>query len=217
MSTRQQSVKQLIARSTRVGGPGQRGALDGAEAVALVARSCRERLLAVNRHRLLREDLEDCYSQATLELLTSVAGGKPFSSYAHITNALDQRLLSRIHDRRRALSGRSPIEAAIATALPIDGCGQAQLELPDTRADVEGLTLLRYDLRRISELSEDLSGDQRLVLASQLAGELGCREFCRAHGWSSEKYRKVAQRGRVRLKQLLAADVVCPACRRASD
>ena len=42
---------------------------DPAEEVALVARARRELLLRAHRHRLRREDLEDCYSQATLELL----------------------------------------------------------------------------------------------------------------------------------------------------
>jgi hypothetical protein len=32
---------------------------------------------------------------------------------------------------------------------------------------------------------------------------MNCAEFCHVHGWSSEKYRKVAQRARTRLMQLL--------------
>ncbi|HEX4837474.1 MAG TPA: hypothetical protein VFV03_02980 [Solirubrobacteraceae bacterium] len=154
----------------------------------------------------MREDLEDCYSQATLELLTRATRREAFSSYAHIANALEQRLSSRIHDRRRALSGRSPIEAAIATALPLDVRAGGGVEIPDVRADVERLALLRYDLRRISEISSELSRDQRLVLASQLSCDSDRSEFCRAHGWSTEKYRKVAQRGRARLTGLLAGD-----------
>jgi DNA-directed RNA polymerase specialized sigma24 family protein len=163
-------------------------------------------LLTVHRHRLGREDLEDCYSQATLELLTRAERGEAFSGNAHIANALEQRLLSRVHDRRRALSGRSPIEAAIAGALPIADCDKGRVQIADLRADIERLAILRHDLRRISEVSPQLSSDQRLVLVSQIAGDAQCREFCRAHGWSAEKYRKVAQRARRRLAQLLAGE-----------
>jgi DNA-directed RNA polymerase specialized sigma24 family protein len=80
------------------------------------------------------------------------------------------------------------------------------VEIPDARADVERLVLLRHDLRRIGLVAKDLSEDQRLVLASQLSSDMDCSEFCRTHGWTPEKYRKVAQRGRARLARLLAAD-----------
>jgi hypothetical protein len=193
-----------------VGKPGRLGVLDPAEAVALVARSRRERLLAAHRHRLAHEELEDCYSQATLELLARARRRESFSSQAHIANALEQRLLSRIHDRRRALSGRSPIEAAIATALPLAACDPGGVDLPDDRADVERLALMRNELRRIAQISRELSGDQRLVLASQLSCDMGRGEFCRAHGWSTEKYRKVAQRARARLTRLLACQADQP-------
>jgi DNA-directed RNA polymerase specialized sigma24 family protein len=185
--------------------------------VALVVCSRRERLLAVHRHRLAREDLEDCYSQATLELLARAGRCEGFLNKAHIVNALEQRFLSRIHDRRRALSGRSPIEMAIATALPLGGRWQGEVEIHDARADIERLTLLRHDLRRISELSLELSPDQRLVLASQLTGETKPGEFCRVHDWSLEKYRKVGQRARARLARLLAGEVTCPAGAQPSD
>jgi len=217
VSTRQESITRSIARPAGVAKPERYGSLDGAEAVALVARSRRERLLAVHRHRLAREDLEDCYSQATLELLTRVSRREGFSNNTHIANALEQRFLSRIHDRRRALSGRSPIETAMATALPLGGCWEGEVEIPDARADVERLMLLRHDLRRIGELSRELSPDQRLVLASQLMGETEPGEFCRVHDWSLEKYRKVAQRARARLARLLACEVACPARAHRSD
>jgi DNA-directed RNA polymerase specialized sigma24 family protein len=204
VSTRRESSKLLITDPARTG-PGRRGRLDPSEAVALVAHSRRARLLAVHGYRLCREDLEDCYSQATLELLTRTKQGAPFASHAHIANALEQRLLSRIRDRRRALSGRSPIEAAIAMALPLVG-HDGGVDVADARANVERLVLSRHDLRRVSQISRRLSPDQRLVLASQLSNGAGCGEFCRAHSWSAEKYRKVAQRARARLRQLLASE-----------
>jgi DNA-directed RNA polymerase specialized sigma24 family protein len=63
--------------------------------------------------------------------------------------------------------------------------------------------MMRNDLRRVQSSARDLSADQRLVLASQLA-DTGCQEFCVRFGWSAEKYRKVAQRGRARLKTLMS-------------
>jgi DNA-directed RNA polymerase specialized sigma24 family protein len=233
VSTRRESPQRLIADPTRVGTPsqlGRLGPLDPVQAVALVARSRRHLLLAAHRHRLSCEDLEDCYSQATLELLTRARDRAAFASHAHIANALEQRLLSRIHDRRRALSGRSPIEAAIATALPLAGSGGGGAEIVDVRADVERLVHFRHELLRVSQVSCELSPDQRLVLKSQLACDMECREFCRTYGWSSEKYRKVAQRARARLARLLADErlarapqrppvcrVACPVPDRLSD
>ncbi|HTA13965.1 MAG TPA: hypothetical protein VK781_03820, partial [Solirubrobacteraceae bacterium] len=137
-----------MASSMRVGRDGRPGALDPAEAIALVAGARRELLLGVHRHRLARADLEDCYSQATLELLTCSQHGGGFSSMAHIANALEQRLLSRIHDRRRAISGRSPIQTALATALPLGSVHEREVDIPDARADIERLVLLRHDLKR---------------------------------------------------------------------
>lgn len=119
------------------------------------------------------------------------------------------------------------MEAAIASALPLAGCEQDGLEIADTSADVERLALLRHDLRRIGQIASQLSADQRLVLASQLSCEMDRGEFCRKHGWSAEKYRKVAQRARARLARLLAGQTQpaagelgrtpCPAFPASSD
>jgi hypothetical protein len=203
VSTRQQRSKRPIAGPRRLAGRAL-GLLDPSETVALVARSRRELLFACHRRRLGYEDLEDCYSQATLELLTRAGRGEGFADVTHIANALEQKFLSRIHDRRRALNGRSPIQAALAGSLPIIGGTCGGVDVADARADVERLVCLREDLFSVVRLSRELSDDQRLVLASQLSGEEGCAEFCRRHGWSTEKYRKVSQRGRARLLRLLA-------------
>lgn len=63
---------------------------DPADAVARVALARRDLLLRVHRHRLRPEDLEDCYSQATLELLTRARAGGRFEDATHISNALAQ-------------------------------------------------------------------------------------------------------------------------------
>lgn len=190
--------------------------LDPQEAVAQVSSARRGSLLAVHRRRLPREELEDCYSQATFEMLMRARHGRPFESDAHIANALEQRLIARIHDRRRAVGGRSPIEAAIAQALPLPGCEHpkdgACRRLVDERADVQRIAMQRHELRRIAHFSRELTRDQRLLLASQLAGEQPA-EFRALHGWTAEKYRKVGQRARARLTRLLLADSRVPSRR----
>jgi hypothetical protein len=192
-----------IASRTRAAG----GAGDAAELVALVACARRELLLAVHRHRLTRDDLEDCYSQATLELLTRARRGDTFAGPKHIANALELRLLSRIHDRRRALSGRSPLEAALARAIPLAVGEGSAVCLADARADVERTVLIREELLRIAELSHRLSVDQRLALAHRLSPEADDHvQFCKTRGWSVGKYRKVCQRARARLRVLLEED-----------
>lgn len=176
--------------------------LDPFEEVALVARAKRELLLRVHRHRLRAEDLEDCFGQATLELLAHVRRGGRFASRRHVGNALEQRFVSRVHDRRRALSGRSPMQAALEAAMPLHGADGEALEIADVRLETERLAIARQELRRIGALALELTHDQRLALAAQVA-QVDHAELCSHCGWSSEKYRKVAQRGRARLRALL--------------
>jgi hypothetical protein len=173
---------------------------DPLDAVARVACAERERLLRVYRRRLPREDLEDCLGQATLELLLRAKRDGGFVSEAHIANALDQRLGSRVCDRLRARAGTSPLEVALRTANPT-GEDDPIERLADARADVHELVCARERLRRVSVRASLLSADQRLVLASQIDGEVGCAGFCERHRWSAEKYRKVAQRARARLRE----------------
>lgn len=181
-----------------------RSVAERVELVALVADSRRAFLLRAHRFRLRYEDLEDCYGQATLELIRQARGGRSFANDRHLASVLEQRFLSRINDRRRALAGRSPMQAALEGALALDGyAGEERvIQLADSRAEPERLVLARHELRRVQALASTLSEDQRLVLAAQIA-QLGCAEFCRHYGWSPEKYRKVAQRARARLRQLL--------------
>jgi DNA-directed RNA polymerase specialized sigma24 family protein len=178
---------------------------DPAEEVALVARAKRDLLLRAHRYQLRREDLEDCFSQATLELVIHARRGGTFADRLHLSNLLSQRFVSRIHDRRRALSGRSPMQAALEVSASLGGGGEDGLDVADVRAELEKLVILRYELRRIGALAHKLSPDQRAVLACQLLGQ-SCEETCSRYAWSSEKYRKVAQRARVRLGRLVAAD-----------
>lgn len=171
----------------------------------MVASSKRETLLRAHRYRLRREDLEDAYGQATLELMQRARRGEAFASRSHILNALEQRFVSRIRDRRRALSGRSPMAAALEGAARFGAAGEQPVDVADRRAGVEELVLLRQELRRVQALAPLLTLDQRIVLAAQLAG-IPPGAVCRRFGWSAEKYRKVAQRGRARLRGLMLAD-----------
>lgn len=123
---------------------------------------------------------------------------------------IEQRFLSRVLDRRRALSGRSPTQAMLEGAISFGG-GEREIEVADVRTEPERLAMARHDLRRLQAHAEGLSPDQRLVLACQVALQMGCEEFCRLHGWTPEKYRKVAQRARGRLRELMSAEEGPPA------
>lgn len=121
----------------------------------------------------------------------------------HLGNLLEQRFQSRVRDRRRALSGRSPMQAALESSLSLGAAGEG-VEIVDLRADLEKLVMLRHELRRIGRHVQQLTPDQRLVLACQLES-ISRGEFCSLYAWSPEKYRKVAQRARARLRALMAA------------
>jgi hypothetical protein len=72
----------------------------------------------------------------------------------------------------------------------------------------------RIEVRRLRELIADLTRDQQLVLASQVLVDMEPAEFCARYGWSVEKYRKVAQRGRSKLRVLAAEYERGERCRR---
>ncbi len=157
-----------------------RGAMrDPAEEVALVAIAKRNVLLRAHRFRLRWEDLEDCYAQAILELVAHVRSGGEFSCALHISNALEQRFLSRIFDRRRALAGRSPAQAMLESARPLGGGGEDGVEIADARLELERIVLLREELRALHRHARGLTADQRLVLACQVGLQMGCADFCR--------------------------------------
>jgi DNA-directed RNA polymerase specialized sigma24 family protein len=182
---------------------------DPAEEVALVAQAARRRLLSVHRHLLRFDDLEDCYSQATVELVAQARGGSlRYRSRAHLRNTLKLRFASRIADRRRALGGRSPAQAMLDGALSLGSASERGWEIADPCADVERRAMLRLQLRSLERAARALTPDQRFVLACQIGLQMDAEEFCRRFGWSPEKYRKVAQRARSRLRRLLDEPVV---------
>ena len=75
----------------------------------------------------------------------------------------------------------------------------------------------RDEVRRLRELADELTADQRLVLACQVALDMDCQEFCARFGWSAEKFRKVAQRARARLRVLVADYEAGERCRSLAD
>ena len=185
--------------------------------MALVAHARRDLLLRAHRFRLRREDLEDCYSQAILELVAHARGGGRFVSRQHLANIVEQRFLSRIHDRRRALSGRSPMQTVLENATPIDGAQEGAVDIADAQAELERLVIAREELQRLRAVALTLSYDQRLYLACQIGLQMGCAEFCELHGWTPEKYRKVGQRARARLRELMEQEAGVPSMDGASD
>jgi hypothetical protein len=130
-----------------------------------------------------------------------------------VENALEQKLTSRIEDRRRALSGRSPIESALAGAVQVDApAAEGGRELVDPTAEVVSRVANADELRRIWEVMADLSEDQKLVLSAQSHLDLDCAAFCDRYGWTAEKYRKVAQRARAKLRVLVGEYEVGERC-----
>jgi DNA-directed RNA polymerase specialized sigma24 family protein len=172
-----------------------------------VASARRELLLRVHRHRLRKEDLEDCYSQATLELVAGARRGVTYSSRSHLANVVEQRFVSRIRDRRRALSGRSPMQAAIETAVPLGAVEESRPEIVDPRADPERLAILREQLREVQAAARLLSLDQQIFMAAEIGMQMPGGELRRRAGWSGEKYRKVGQRARARLRRAIADEL----------
>jgi DNA-directed RNA polymerase specialized sigma24 family protein len=167
----------------------------------LVARISRENwktLLWRYRSRLLAADLEDCLGQATLELVVQARRGTIPGDPRIIAGALEHKFASRITDRRRSMSGRSPSASYRTAALDEEGFAN----LPGSQ-DTASKAIARDELRRIISLLPQLSDDQRLVIGHRASGHGTPAEFCAEHGWSLEKYRKVSQRARARLKALL--------------
>jgi len=197
-------IRGLEDRLPAGGDPRKR--LDQVQEMALVAQARRQPLLRTHRHRLRKEDLEDCFSQATLELLAKArdGGAGTYVTRAHMANVLEQRFLSRIYDHRRALRGRSPAQAALDHALRL-GDGADGIEVADVRAEIERLVMLRMDLRSLGQVMHRLTEDQRLLLSSLADSGMECVEFCDRFGWSRDKYRKVSQRARARLRELMEA------------
>jgi DNA-directed RNA polymerase specialized sigma24 family protein len=194
---------EVLEAAMRADGNGG-GGKDAAEALGRVLAAKGEVLLHVYRQRLGREDLEDCLAQAVLELIDRARTGA-LEDDEHIVNALEQKFLWRVADRRRALRGRDRIEAAMNAAVRPFGVEHrvATVTVVDEQTDAVAQAELRDELARMCELADELTEDQRLVLACQVALGMEREEFAARFGWSAAKFRKVDQRGRRRLRALM--------------
>jgi DNA-directed RNA polymerase specialized sigma24 family protein len=186
---------------------------DPAEQLASLLRDRRAPLLRAYRRWLRREDLEDCYSQATLELLVQLRrqggqlGEEGRMSAVDAARQIERRFHARILDRRRALDGRSPTQAAHERALALSAAAPSA-ELADARGGVEEQVLRRQEVLDLLAAVHTLPPDQRLLVAALLSLPLGEVDFCRRVGWTRAKYRKVAQRARAQLRRLLRPEGV---------
>jgi len=165
------------------------------ELIAREALALRATLIRAYRSSASREDLEDLYSQAVIELLARAERDPTLTSPDHIRHALRQKFDSRILDHHRAVAGRSPATHARARTRPLDDT------LHQHAGERDGLDQLiaRETLRELAAAIRELTPDQQLVLASQLNGETP-RDCCGHTGWTIDKYRKTAQRARARLR-----------------
>ena len=165
------------------------------ELIAREALALRKTLIRAYRSSASREDLEDLYSQAVLELLARAERDPTLTSPDHIRHALRQKFESRILDHHRAVAGRSPATHARARTRPLDDT----LDQPVGDRDGLDQLIVHETLRELGAAIRELTPDQQLVLASQLNGETP-RECCGHTGWTIDKYRKTAQRARARLR-----------------
>jgi hypothetical protein len=172
------------------------------ERVAHVVQAKRTGLLWAYRCTLRRADLEECFGQASMELIRYVRAGGTFSHVGHAAAALELRFLSRVQDRQRALAGRSPVQAVWEGALAAGSLGDSHTNVADVRCAVEELAMMRMELRLVPVLARELTPDQRLVLACQVGLQMGRVEFCELFGWSFAKFRKVAHRASERMRAL---------------
>jgi RNA polymerase sigma factor (sigma-70 family) len=187
------------------------GGVDPAEHVATVLMAKRDVLLRAYRGRLPHEDLEDCLSQAAMELVTRARSGG-LNGQQHIANALEQKFASRIIDRQRSSAVRRTATSAIDDAPHADDAPEFELAAP--HGEPSEAAARRAELQRIQEVAAELTEDQRLVLACQVSLGMDANEFCERFGWSPEKFRKVAQRARARLRTLLGEYELGERCQR---
>jgi hypothetical protein len=173
-----------------------------ADLIAQEATALRSTLLRVHYRTARWEDLEDLYSQAVLELLARAQRDATLSTPEHVRNALRQKFEARILDHRRAAAGRSPAASARERTQQLDDVQERVGSDRDAAADL----IDREALQEVLVAWRGLTDDQRLVLTSQLDGERASA-CCARVGWTLEKYRKVAQRARIRLEKATGRNI----------
>jgi hypothetical protein len=135
--------------------------------LAQEAERLRRPLLAAHRSAASREELEDLYSQSVLELLLRVRRDATFHTPTHLANALRLRFASRITDYRRAVAGRSPVEAALTRATRLDDPDSTGVAAAD---DVASQVLARERAHELLVALNELPLVQRDALLAEAAG-----------------------------------------------
>src|SRR3954470_10680864 len=199
----------MHARTNGGGGDNE----DAERQLARALAAQRARLLRRHAHRLDREDLEECLAQAALELVPRARGEADGTAWRPAL-AVEQRVLSRASDPRRALAGRSPREHIFRAAIARhDANLDEALEIADPGGSVDEQVVQRDELRRLLELVADLTEDQRLVAIHRLGGgDPGALRL--RQRWSVAKYEKVASRATAQLRMLRAEYDAGERCRR---
>ncbi len=156
------------------------------ELFAQHAARLRRPLLHAYRYAAPREDLQDIYAQAVLELLLRVRRDSTFNTPRHFAAALELRFKSRIADRHRALGGRSAGAAAFEHAVRLDDPAAAVRGWFDVEREVIARERLRTLVRAVEQLpalkrdallSEHVTGEterkRRQRVRAKLRDELG--------------------------------------------
>ena len=147
------------------------------------------------------------YSQAVLELLARgarrAAVRQPRAPRQRARAALP---LARARPPPRAARPQPAAGRAWRRAV-VGGPGERELELADPRAEVHPLVAHRLELRQVARARAP--ADPRPAARARLPGRprgWTAPSSASRYGWSHEKYRKVAQRARARLRRLAAAE-----------
>jgi hypothetical protein len=141
--------------------PGRLVAVD--DLIAQEAMALRRSLIGHHGRGLVGwQDLEDVYSQATLELLARARRDPTLQTRAHVRNALRQKFADRVLDEQRARGGRSPAAYARVHAQPLDDAWRELVNERDAPAQLIALD----DLAELPDAIRQLTDDQRLVLSS---------------------------------------------------
>ncbi len=137
------------------------------ELIAREALALRAILIRAYSSTARREDLEDLFSQAVLELLARARRDPTLSTAAHVRNAVRQKFASRVVDHHRAVAGRSTAANARSHACPLALVAERVPDMHDTVREL----IEREELRELAAAMRTLSPDQRHVLSSQMGGE----------------------------------------------
>ena len=169
--------------------------------IARVIAAKRDTLLRVYRHRLSDEDLQDCFSQATLELVARARAGRPFASDLHAARALEQKFASRITDEYRSSHGRSAARTAQREARGLDTVSD---EIASYTEDTATIAERRDEAKGLLAALARLSERDRTLLLGRLRG-LPPALIAAQHGLTIETYRKATQRATARLAREIDA------------